>query len=67
MKYKEIKELTTKEIKELIHDEGFNYTRLRIAHTVNPLDNPMRLQVVRRTIARLKTELRKRELSQNEK
>ncbi len=63
MKFSDIKELTTKEIKELIRDEKLNFTKLRLMHSVNPLDNPHKLKDVKRKIARLKTELKSRELS----
>jgi len=63
MKNKEITGLTTKEIVEKIDTEQFNLTKLRMGHAVSPLENPQRLKEVRRLIARLKTELRKRELT----
>jgi large subunit ribosomal protein L29 len=64
MKNKEITGLTTKEIVERIESEQLNLTKLRINHAVSPLDNPQRLKEVRRVIARLKTEIRKRELTE---
>jgi large subunit ribosomal protein L29 len=63
MKYTEIKELTTKELKEILAEEKIAYTKLKISHTVSPLDNPMKIRETRRKIAKLLTELRKRELS----
>lgn len=63
MKYSEIKELTTKEIKEFIAEEQIAKAKLNISHSVSPIDNPMKITENRRNIARLKTELRKRELS----
>ena len=66
MKYSDIKELTTKEIKELIRDEKLSFTKLRLMHSVNPLDNPHKLKDVKLKIARLKTELRSREIVINE-
>lgn len=63
MKYTDIRELTTKELNELVSEEKDKYTRMRISHSVNPLDNPMKLKQTKRTIAKLKTELRKRELN----
>ena len=62
MENKEILGLTTKEIVEKIDSEKHNLTKLRMNHAVSPLENPQRLKEVRRVIARLKTELRKREL-----
>ncbi len=65
MQYSDIQELTTKEIKELIVEEEVGLTKLKITHTVSPIDNPMKIKDIRRKLARLKTELRKRELSKN--
>jgi large subunit ribosomal protein L29 len=65
MKNTEILELTTKEIVERIGDERSKLTKLRLNHAVSPLDNPHVLQDVKRNIARLNTELRKRELNEN--
>ncbi len=64
MKNKEILGLTTKEIAERIDTEQFNLTKLRMNHAVSPLENPQRIKEVRRLVARLKTELHKRELTE---
>jgi len=66
MKTSEIKELTTKEIVEKIQVEKENLVRLRLNHAVSPLDNPLKIKVSRKNIARLKTILRQRELSENQ-
>jgi large subunit ribosomal protein L29 len=67
MKTSEIKELATKEIVEKIQVEKENLVRLRLNHAVSPLDNPTKLQVAKKNIARLKTILRQRESSDNKK
>ena len=64
MKNKEIIGLTTKSVVERIETEKVNLNKLRMNHAVSPLENPQRLKEVRRLIARLKTELRKRELTE---
>ncbi|SHE42487.1 large subunit ribosomal protein L29 [Mariniphaga anaerophila] len=66
MKTSEIKELTTKEIVEKIQVEKESLVRLRLNHAVSPLDNPMKIQESKKNIARLKTVLRQRELSDNQ-
>ena len=66
MKTSEIKELTNKEIAERIQSETENLVRLKLNHAVSPLDNPMKIKESRRNIARLKTILRNRELSENQ-
>ena len=63
MKIAEIRELQTSELHERLDAEVANYTSLRLTHAVSPLENPMKLKEVRRNIARMKTELRQRELN----
>ena len=57
MKTAEIRELTTKEIKERIDAETDALVRLKLNHVVSPLDNPMKIKYARKNIARLMTEL----------
>lgn len=63
MKKEVISQLSTPEIIERLEEETKQLTRLQINHTVSPLENPMKLQEYKKMIARMKTELRKRELS----
>jgi large subunit ribosomal protein L29 len=63
MKYIDIQELTTKELKELVSEEKERYTKMKISHAVSPLDNPLKIKESRRLIARVKTELKKRQQS----
>jgi large subunit ribosomal protein L29 len=62
MKNSEIKELTTAEIIERISVTKEEYIRMCLNHSVNPLENPMKIRFNRKNIARLNTELRKRQL-----
>ncbi|MBT5098962.1 MAG: 50S ribosomal protein L29 [Polaribacter sp.] len=39
-----------------------NYTDLKMAHAITPMENPLQLRGLRRTVARIATELTKREL-----
>ena len=63
MKTKEIKELETKELAERIESEVAKYEQMKFNHSVSPLENPSQIKAARRDIARLKTELRQRELN----
>jgi len=60
MKQSIVKDLTTDEVREKIKDERNIYTKMKMAHAVSPIENPMKLRASRRAIARLITELRKR-------
>ncbi len=64
MKTREIKELNNKEIQERMDAEKEHLVRLKLNHSISPLDNPLQIKEVRRTIARFATELRQRENKQ---
>ena len=63
MEQKVIKELTTGEIIERLDEETRQLTKLKLNHAVSPLENPNKIGAYRKTIARLHTELKRRELS----
>ena len=67
MKNSEIRSLTESEIQERIVAERENLQKLRFAHSISPLENPLRITQSRKLIARLRTELRKRELEATSK
>jgi large subunit ribosomal protein L29 len=60
MEQKVIRELTTSEILERMDEEERQLTKLKLNHAVSPLENPNKIKAYRKTIARLKTELRAR-------
>lgn len=62
MKQSEIRELSTAELQEKLGVVKKQYADLKLAHAVSPLENPLQLRSTRRTVARLSTELTKREL-----
>lgn len=62
MKQSEIKELSTEELKERLGEFKKQHADLKMAHAVTPLENPMQIRKARRTVARLATEITKREL-----
>ena len=64
MKIEVIRELSTPEIRERLAEEKTNLTRLRLSHAVSPLENPRKIGEGRKSIARLLTELKKRELAE---
>jgi len=65
MKQEVIKELSTADIIERLEEEKKHLVRLRINHAVSPLENPHQISENRKTIARLKTELRHREIEES--
>lgn len=62
MKQEEIKELSTKELEDRLVELEKAYVQEKINHSITPLENPSQITKDRKTIARIKTELRAREL-----
>jgi len=65
MKQNVIIELSTAEIVERLVEERQQLVKLKLNNAVTPLENPNKIKEQRRTIARLKTELHKREINEN--
>ena len=63
MKIKEINELDAKALAEKLEAEVAKLDQLKLTHTISPLENPSQIKAARRDIARMKTELRQRELN----
>ena len=63
MKIAEIKELSTKELQERIEADVTRYAQMKLNHAISPLENPAQLKQMRHDIARMKGELRSRELN----
>jgi large subunit ribosomal protein L29 len=67
MKQKVIEELSTTEIVERMVEEQQQLVKLKLNNAVSPLENPHKIKEQRRTVARLKTEIRKREMKATSK
>jgi len=62
MKQSEIKEMTVVDLQEKFKDLKKNYSDLKMAHAISPLENPIQLRLLRKTVARIATEITKREI-----
>ena len=67
MKQTVIKKLSTIELREKIFEENSALTKMKLSHAVSPLENPLKITESRKTLARLKTEFRKREIESSKK
>ena len=65
MKIKEIRDLTNDELNQKLLELKEELFNLRFQLATNQLDNPRVITDVKRTIARVKTILRERELNQD--
>lgn len=62
MKSKEIKDLSVAELSEKIVSEKETLRKMKFAHQVSAIENPMKIKETRKLIARLNTELRAKQI-----
>ncbi len=65
MKQEVITELSSKELIERLDEETKQFVKLKLNHAVSPLENPNKIKSYRKAVARLQTELRKRQIEQS--
>ena len=61
MKAKEIKNLSVEDLNKKLEELKKDLFMLRMQHATNQLDNPMRLNAVKKDIARIKTIIREKQ------
>ncbi|HLO37507.1 50S ribosomal protein L29 [Lacibacter sp. H375] len=59
---KSIKELNVTDLTARIKEDEQRLKKLEFAHAISPLENPVSIRGLRRDVARLKTELRKKQM-----
>lgn len=65
MKNSEIKSLNVAELEERILSEKENLLRLKFAHAISPIENPVKIKETKRLIARMYTELTAKQNSED--
>ena len=63
-KYIELQDYSTEELKSELEASQVDYQKMKFDHAIKGLDDPLQLREVRRDIARLQTEVRRRELAE---
>jgi len=61
MKQQEITKMSIEDVRDNLSNFSEKYVKMKLSHSVSPMENPIQIKDTRRTIARLKTELTKRE------
>ena len=67
MKQEEIKQLSTDDLREKIKEEKSALAKLKLNHAISPIESPVKITNNRKTVARLQTEFRSREIAENKK
>ena len=60
---KSIQTLNEQDLTARIKEDELRLKKLEFAHAISPLESPMTIRNLRREVARLKTELKKKQLS----
>ena len=64
MNIKEIREMTTAQLEKTLKEQKEELFKLRFQDSINQLDNPMKIVETKKTIARILTVLREKELAE---
>ncbi|AZI33223.1 50S ribosomal protein L29 [Kaistella carnis] len=57
MKKADIKNLSAGDLQAKLAETKADFNKLKLSHSVSPIENPIQIRDMRRTIARLETEL----------
>ena len=57
MKQAEIRNLSAEDIQAKLAEAKAQFSKMKLAHKISPLENPIQIRDLRKTIARLNTEL----------
>jgi large subunit ribosomal protein L29 len=61
MNQSEVLKLSNEELKDQLVEKKMKYNELKMVHAVSPLENPIQIKSLRRSIARITTEITNRE------
>ncbi|MCB0773727.1 MAG: 50S ribosomal protein L29 [Flavobacteriales bacterium] len=60
-----LKDLTVQELRDKLESGRESLSKLRFNHTVSPVESPAQLRSGRKEVARILTEIRRREIANN--
>ena len=63
----DLSQLSTNDLREKIQERHAALNKMTFNHSISPIENPLKIRMERREVARMKTELRKRELADAKK
>ena len=64
MKKADLSQLSTSDLQEKVTEERKGLDKMKFTHTISPVESPARITHARKNVARMLTELRKRELNE---
>lgn len=66
MKKQVYTDMPLNELNDLLVSERQKLVKMKMSHSVSPMENPMQIKYSRKTVARIMTEISRRNMSKNE-
>ena len=67
MKKADLSQVSIADLKDRLKEERNGLDKMCFTHSISPIENPMRIPHAKKNIARILTEIRKRELAETKK
>jgi len=67
MKKADLSQVATKDLQDRLKEERTGLDKMWFTHAISPIENPKRISLAKKSIARILTEIRKRELAETKK
>jgi large subunit ribosomal protein L29 len=67
MKRQDLSQLGTNDLRDKIKEEKAALAKMKFNHSISPVENPLKMRTNRKEIARMITELHKREMAEAKK
>jgi large subunit ribosomal protein L29 len=64
MKQAVINQMSTEDLNGKLTEEKISLAKIKLAHAVSPIENPRQIREIKKTVARILTEVRRRELEE---
>lgn len=62
MKKEDFSKLSETELVELVNETTSQLRKMKVSHSISPIENAIQIRTIRKNIARMNTEITKREL-----
>jgi large subunit ribosomal protein L29 len=67
MKKADLSQVSVNDLHDRVQEEKGGLEKMMFTHSISPIENPARIPHAKKSVARLLTEIRKRELAQTKK
>ncbi len=67
MKKADLSQLSSSDLSDKLKEEKTSLDKMRFTHSISPVESPARITHARKNVARMMTEVRKRELAATKK